>query len=676
MLAQTGRWLLWAPVAMAIGVGWYFALGVEPSNMVLTFLGIAALVAVVGARWLPEAAVPLAVGAALVALGVVLAAARSHGVSHPVLTFRYYGPIEGRVVAIDRSASGAVRLTLDGVWLQDTAPARMPRRVRVSLHGDAPQAAPVPGQHVMLTGHLSPPAGPVEPGGFDFRRHAWFLRLGAIGYTRSPVMQRAPPEGGGALALFRFRTHVSRAVQARLEGDTGAFAAAILTGDRAAISPGAMEDLRRSNLAHLLAISGMHMGMLTGVVLGMLRLGFALWPRVGLRIPGKKLAALGALAGAAAYLAMSGGAVSTQRAFTMVAVMLFAVLLGRRAISLRAVALAALVLLVFTPEALFGPGFQMSFSATVGLVAVFGWLRDRAQARGRPSAAPVWLRWVGALVVSSAVAGAATAPFAAAHFNRIADYGLIANLLSVPVMGALVMPGAVASAVLAPLGLEGVGLWVMELGLRWILAVAHWVAGMEGSVTWVVSPPGWVLPCLALGALWGMLWVGHLRWLGALGPVLALIGWIGAERPAVLISDTGGLVGVMGPQGRVLSKPRGDGFSARSWLENDGDGATQAEAAARAGFTGEGAQRAIDLAGGWRLRHASGKRAAAALEARCGREVIVTNQRLEQRPEGPCVVLDAAEMRARGSIALVPQENGPPQIVSARAVAGDRLWSR
>ena len=156
---------------------------------------------------------------------------------------------------------------------------------------------------------------------------------------------------------------------------------------------------------------------------------------------------------------------------------LVAVLFDRRALTLRAVAIAAMIVLTLRPEALFGPGFQMSFAATTALVAVFGvmcgmdvvWL-------------PRWLRPVGAVVVSSLVAGLATAPFAAFHFNQIAQFGLIANLMSVPLMGTIVMPAAVLAAVLAPLGLEMAGFWIMDLGLRWILGVAHFVSDLDGSL--------------------------------------------------------------------------------------------------------------------------------------------------------------------------------------------------
>jgi ComEC/Rec2-related protein len=134
--------------------------------------------------------------------------------------------------------------------------------------------------------------------------------------------------------------------------------------------------MRVANIAHLLAISGLHMGLLTGFVYGALRLVLALIPALALRYPIRKWAAAGALGAGAFYLVLSGGNVATERAFIQVAVMLTAVMLDRRAITLRSVAIAAMILLLHRPETLFSPGFQMSFAATAALVAVFTGLRD------------------------------------------------------------------------------------------------------------------------------------------------------------------------------------------------------------------------------------------------------------------------------------------------------------
>lgn len=669
--AQRGNLMCWVPICLACGIGAYFKLPVEPGADIALYVTGGIVVLSVIARRAFEDWRPLIVALILVLVGGVLAGGRAHLVGEPVLGFRYYGPIQGRIVKIDRSASDAVRLTLDRVVLRRMAPQKTPRLVRVSLHGQQGFITPEPGLTVILTGHLSPPSGPVEPGGFDFQRQAWFGRLGAVGYTRTPVLALMPVEKGGlSLRIYRVRIAISRWVQAEMPGRAGAFAAAVMTGDRSALARDALEDLRASNLAHLLAISGLHMGLLTGLLFSGVRFGLALLGGVALFLPVKKIAAVAALLGGAVYLALSGGNVATERAYIMVAVMFVAVLLDRRAVTLRAVAIAATVVLVLRPEVLAGPGFQMSFAATTALVAVFGAMRH-----WRGPRLPRVFRPILAVVMSSAVAGLATAPVAAAHFNRIADYGLIANLLSVPLMGLVVMPGAVLTAVLAPVGLGWVGLMLMRPAIEWILGVAHWVAGLDGALHYVATPGGGVLPLLALGFLWAVLWQGRtrVRMIGVMPVVMGFVIWAMVERPVVLISNTGGLVGVMTPAGRALSKPKGDGFSANSWLENDGDGAIQADAHARAGIGG--VKGALNFqAAGMDFVHLSGRGTADRLAPACARADVVIMTVKVQASDYPCQVYDPVRLRKTGALAVVNGKNGP-KIVTARQFSGERLWN-
>ncbi|MEQ6203740.1 ComEC/Rec2 family competence protein [Sulfitobacter sp. HNIBRBA2951] len=654
MRAQRGALFGWVPVCLAVGIGCYFSLRVEPSGIELARAGFITFLCFFLSRTLPEPLRPLAMAGVLIGAGFLLASARAHSVAGPVLEFRYYGAVEGRIVAIDRSQSDALRLTLDHVRLDRVPPERTPHRVRLSLHGDRSlDIAVEPGLQVMLTGHLSPPSGPVEPGGFDFQRHAWFARLGAVGYARTPLMGVADPAGG--LGVFRVRMAASERIQQVLGGDTGGFAAAITTGDRSAISQSALDALRASNLAHLLAISGLHMGLMSGVVFAALRIVLALIPPLVLRVPARSIAAAGALVAAAGYLALSGGNVATQRAFVMVAVALCALMIGRRAISLRAVAIAATIVLVMRPEALMGPGFQMSFAATTALVAIFGWMRD-----GQIVLGPKWLQPVVAVVISSAVAGFATAPIGAAHFNAIAQYGLLANLVSVPLMGVLVIPAAVVAVVLAPIGLESIGLWAMSLGVDWILSVAHFVANLPQSRTYVVGPSGAVLPLLALGFLTLLLWRGRLRWGGAVAMAASFMLWAETERPDVLISDTGTLVGVMTDDGRALSKKRGAGFAARNWLENDGDGDDQYIANTR-------------WQAGGSVIHLSGKRAVAAFEG-CDAGQIVVSSVPMPADDLPCTVHDPDTLKHTGALAYDLGTKGAV-LTTARTIAGERLWT-
>ncbi|WP_346722148.1 ComEC/Rec2 family competence protein [Shimia ponticola] len=653
---QRGQLLHFVPVCMAVGIGVFFALPTEPGFWVLSGATLGGLILIVFAVLARHGWGPVWGALACVALGFVLAGARAHWVATPVLEYRYYGSVEGRVVGIDRSSSDKVRLTLDRVRLERMIPARTPDRVRVTLHGQDEIPLPIPGATVVMAAHIGPAPGPAEPGGFEFARHIWFKNIGAVGYTRTPALVFAAPEPGIGVVVFRLRMAISQRLQAAMPGDTGAVAAAIVVGDRSAMRLDVVEALRQSNLAHLLAISGLHMGLLTGFVFGAVRSGLALIPFLALRMSSKKLAAGAALGAGAVYLALSGGSVATERAFVMVAVALGAVLFDRRALTLRAVAVAAIIVLALQPEALMSPGFQMSFAATTALVVAFRRLAGRARI------GPTWTRPAVSVFLSSLIAGCATAPLAAAHFNIVSHFGLIANLVTVPLMGALIMPAAVVAALLWPLGLSWVPFLVMDKGLAWIIAVAQTVSDWPGAVGRVQAPPPEVLPILAMGAVFVVIWQGRERWLGAVLCLIAGVLWVNHERPPLLIASSGGLAGMLTDSGRVLNTARGDGFAARVWLENDGDASVQEEAARHGGQAFEiGDTRFIVVRG------------VAARDVTCGKDdVLVTNIALDHWPG--CPLWDPEHLRQTGAIA-VQERAGALHITTARSHTGRRIWN-
>jgi competence protein ComEC len=280
---------------------------------------------------------------------------------------------------------------------------------------------------------------------------------------------------------------------------------------------------------------------------------------------------------------------------------------------------------------------------------------------------PRWLRPISAVVITSVVAGLATAPLAAAHFNLWSHYGLVANLPSVPLMGLLVMPAGVMGAVLMPLGLDALPFWVMGRGLAAILWVAHWVAGFEGARGTVPTPGPMVLPMMAMGALFMVLWQGWARLAGVLPVALSLGLWLQAARPDVLIADDGALVGVMTDAGRALNKARGGGFVAGIWLENDGDAAGQPDAALRWGA------RPADAIP---VRALGGKRAAEAMTDCAPGEWVVLNS---APPDGraatlPCTLITPASLRRTGAMALYRTGDGV-RVVTVRDITGKRAWS-
>ncbi|MFN3613897.1 MAG: ComEC/Rec2 family competence protein, partial [Rubrimonas sp.] len=621
-----------------------------------------------------------------------LAALHARAAAAPVLAAPHAGLVQGRVIEISQSAAGRPRLLLAVPRIEGLAAEDTPARVRITLGSARYGQGLRPGDWVALPARLTPPGGPVEPGGFDFARAAWFERLGAVGLGRGPVerIEGPPPEAWAeraALARDRLRMDVSDWLRAGVGGEAGAFAAAIATGDRAGLPPDAVAALRDSGLAHLLAISGLHMAIVCGLVFGVVRLAAAPFP--GLR--GKALAAAAALAVGAAYLALSGGSVATQRAFVMAGVAFAAMLLDRPAVTMRALAAAAIVVLAVAPESVLAVGFQMSFAATLALVAAYEAARDRGWLRRGKGWRRWAMLWLGGLVATSAIAGLATAPYAAAAFNRATPWALVANLAAVPAMGTVVAPAMAAAGVLAPLGLERPALAVAGAGIDWILGVARWTAALPGATAPVPAPPDWAMAAITLGGLWLCLWRGRLRLGGLAGLALGLGLWAAApSRPALLVSvdpASGWAAGVMTDQGRAVAGSPAARFAPETWLRRDGDAALYAQAAARAGWTPEGTERmpelwltavtpggaVVQIYAGRTLRDTSGARGVWAARCARGGVLIAPFAPAPSVAPGPCVALDGAAMAAMGAVAV---RDGRDGVVVIPASAPGRPWRR
>lgn len=577
LAAERDRWMLWSAPLLGLGIGVYFALPNEPSRL---FLGaspvIGALVLVGRRRATPWA--PLALAGFLIMLGLNAAQLRSWVVAAPVLAGPL-GPVDvsGRIAEVDARQGGGNRLTIEDLRIAGLAPAGTPRRLRITVRGAGPELKP--GDRVTLWAKLMPPAAPAAPGAFDFARRAWFQRLGGVGYALGAprVLSSALAQNGSlGRRLAALRRDIAARAAAAPDAAVGAVAAALMTGHRGAIPEPVVEDLRRAGLAHLLAISGLHIGLVASVVFFALRALLALVPALALNYPIKKWAAVAAVAAALAYLLISGATIPTRRAFIMTAIVLLAVIFDRGVISMRPVALAAVAILLMMPEALLSISFQLSFAAVIALVAGYEAVLARAHGRGAgPRYRPVARIGVyfAMVILSTVIAELAIGPFAAYHFNRIVSYGLVANLIAIPVMGFWIMPAIVAAFALMPLGLEGVALAPMYAGIQVVLGVAHEVASWPGATVNVAAMPISSLIAIAVGGLWLCLWRRRWRLIGlvAIGAGLAFNPT--TRRPDLLVDGTGKLFAVRDREGTLwLSSARLARRTGHVWLRRDGRG--------------------------------------------------------------------------------------------------------
>ncbi|HET7849055.1 MAG TPA: ComEC/Rec2 family competence protein, partial [Pseudolabrys sp.] len=570
-----GRLVPWLPVAFGAGVVLYFAADHEPAAWAAVPLAAGtAVIAYVARR--RTFGFPLALAAAMLAAGFATATIRAARIRHPIVVYPATVSLSGfveRREERERSDRITIRVArVDGRHL-DAAP----ERVRLALKKGT---APPVGSFVLLKARLTPPLPPLRPGGYDFARDMYFQQIGASGYVLGGVRIAPPSQTPGlwlryAAFLDWLRESIDRRIRAAVPGDEGSIASAVITGNRDALSLPVNDAMYVSSLAHVLSISGFHMAVVAGVVFFFIRAGFALIPGFAGRYPIKKWAALTAFATALFYLLLSGNEVATQRSFIMIGIVLIGVMLDRPALTFRTITVAALGVLMFAPEAVMHPSFQMSFAATLALIAGYQrglpWHADADTSLGARIA--LWgVREIAGLVLASVVAGLATTPFAAYHFHRLAPYGVIANLLAMPVVSGFVMPMGILGVLAMPFGFDG-PLWhLMGIGLEWMIYVAQWVAGLPGAVGHIHAFGTGPLLLGTMALLLICLLRTPLRWSGAVVGMTACAWALTTSPPDILIAADGQAAAFRGSNGRLALLHSGrDTFAIKEWLAADAD---------------------------------------------------------------------------------------------------------
>jgi competence protein ComEC len=472
------------------------------------------------------------------------------------------------------------------------------------------------------------------------------------------------------------RESIDDRIRATLSGDRGSIASALITGKRDAVSTPVNDAMYVSSLAHVLSISGYHMAVVAGVVFFVLRASLALSAGLATRRPIKKWAAVAALIAATFYLLLSGAEVATQRSYIMIAIVLIGVMFDRPALTFRTLAVAAFAVLFLAPEAIVHPSFQMSFAATLALVAAYQyalpWRADADSSLGERAA--LWgAREVVGLVLASLVAGMATTPYAAFHFHRLAPYGVIANLLAMPVVSAWVMPMGILGVLALPFGFDAPFWRLMGDGIDWMIGVAQWVANLPGAVGRMAAFGVGPLLLASLALLLICLLRTRLRWSGAaLGIVASLWAW-SSVQPDVYVAADGQIAAVRGAGGRlsVLHSGR-DTFAIREWLAADADPRTVDDKTLANGI------RCVELGCVGQLR--GGKLVAMPLDAAafaddCARALVVVSSRESPTETCEALLLDHRARENRGAISLRIQGQHI-EISEARSIGQQRPWTR
>lgn len=670
-----GRLLPWVPVAFGAGIAIYFAADREPVAWVPAIAAVAFCAAAFAAR--RSKLFPLAVMLAALAAGFAVATLKTARIAHGVLARPMFSvSIKGFVETRDERER-TDRFVLRVEEMDSVRGNQKLERVRLSVKKGT---APTVGSFVELKARLLPPLSPLRPGSYDFGRDMYFQGIGASGFVMGAIKTVEAPRSGGlylhyAATMQGMRDAIDARIRSVVSGDSRAIATALLTGRRDAISAPVNDAMFISGLGHVLSISGYHMAVVAGVVFFAVRALLALFPALTVTFPIKKWSAAAAFAAALFYLLLSGAEVATQRSFFMTAVVLIAVMVDRRAITFRTLAVAAMIVLLIAPEALVHPSFQMSFAATLGLVALVQIGMPNLFAspdNSQVARAALWGgREITMLALASLVAGLATMPYAAFHFHRVTPYGVLANLAAMPVVSALVMPAGLLGILSMPFGFDGVFWRLMDVGIGWMIAVSQWVAALPGAIGQIASFGTGPLAVMSAGIILLALLRTPLRWAGAGLVTLATIVALMTPQPDMLVAADGSAVAVRGKDGRLrLMRTGKDAFLSREWLAADADGRKATDASLTDGVSCDDTGCVVQVA--------DGSTVALTLKAEafaddCTRATVIVTLR---QPPVDCaaVVLDREMLRARGTLALRKGANGYT-IIANRPRGVDRPWA-
>lgn len=558
-----------------MGIALYFSCKTEPNIYFSLILLIVFAAITIGAFWCQTRGFAFKVVflflmmILFVLFGLNAAQIRTN-IAHTPMLLKKMMPVgvEGTIESIEPlGIKDGSRVILKNLRIERLKSDKTPRKIRVKIRQDDNIRA---GQHVKFLAGLNPPSPPVAPHAFDFQRMAYFKGIGAVGFAYNEP--KILSENKTTARLANIRNTIAKKVQLITAEPQSSVLIALMTGQRGAIEEADKEALRGAGLAHLLAISGLHVGMVAGVIFFFSRFILAGFPQLALKYPIKKWAAVIALIGAFFYTLTVGGTIPTQRALIMTGLFMVAIIFDRSPFSLRLVAFAAFVVLLFSPESLTSVSFQMSFAAVVALICFYDWLRPFWISAHRQAGLmrKVGLYFAGVLI-TTLIAGVATGLFALFHFQQYAHYGMLGNLVAVPLMAFAVMPLIVLSYVSMPFGLEAFPLMGAEWGVGWILATAHWVNNMDGAVLHMAAWPHWIFICLVIISWIFCVWIGRIKWL--LLPIfIFLIGLIFIyKQPDIFISSKIDLVAVKDQNGSLwFSTGRKERYTADNLMRLNG----------------------------------------------------------------------------------------------------------
>jgi len=589
MERERERLILWIPVLFACGIFTYFSIKFEPDLEKATYILTPLTLLFLYFHLTKRTSINIFIIFLIAFIGgfyysSFTAHSKDSAIIEPNLGIIW---IRATIEKIEQRQHGKrIYLTDNDLWQRPPkgkfSANETPKRMRLNVRTDIDEGIK-PGSRVHFKASLSPPPKlPVYPNGYDFARFAYFEEIGAVGYSISDIkkytpkgQQDSPSETNtirNILENIRFKI-TQNIINNFDDKNAGNIATALITAEKGGISKSAIESMRASGLGHLLAISGLHMALVMTGFFFITRSILALIPYISLRYETKKIAAISALAVGGFYLCITGFPISAQRSYIMFSIFFLAITIDRTGTPLRSVAFAALFIMLLSPETVISASFQMSFAAVIALIGMYEMIylnRKSEFIKFTPS--QKIKTYIYGTLLSTLIAGMATAPYSIYNFGTYSNYSLMANIVAIPVTTFWIMPFGILSLIAMPFSLENFPLYMMEKGVELLIDYSTYITSFEGSVTLFPEINSYIIAAITFSLLWFFIWQTKLRYFSLPILTIAAIGILLSSNDAdIIIDEKGSLFAVKNSQNQLVfssfTKAR---YARNQWTKKNG----------------------------------------------------------------------------------------------------------
>lgn len=387
------------------------------------------------------------------------------------------------------------------------------------------------GDIISLKAKLFPLSTAILPGGYDFGLYLYLKGIGATGYALSKIeIKKSKPDW-----IENIRLYVYQQLIDVLGVNEGNFAAAILIGETKAINHEMANNLRNSGIAHILSVSGLHLSLVASIFFIASRFLLNCSNYLSYKINIKVVAGLFSIVASFAYLLLTGSNIAATRAFIMTMIVILAIIFERSPYPLRSVMIAGAAILIFSPEYVMHPSFQLSFSAVLCLIAGYEVYMKNQQLLGNKIGVIGSVKfYVFGNIYSSFLASFVTAPFVIYHFYKFATYSIPMNLIAVPIMSFFMMPFGILALLVMPLNLSYYPLKILGFFITIVTDLAAELVSWPHSVINTGYITDFSMFVYTFGFFWLCLWQNTWRYFGLLIIVASAIMMYFSPKPTLV----------------------------------------------------------------------------------------------------------------------------------------------